>query len=141
MMCRLHGKGRVVYFPWDIDRTFWEVLSPDHGRLLANAVRWAAGEPQPCTVEGPGLIDLAIWKQKASATVHMVNLTNPYAMKGPFREIIPVASQKIRFRCTTPPRTAKYLVAGTEAKFTHRDGWLETDTPPISLHEVLALDL
>ena len=29
------GKGRVVYFPWDIDRTFWEVLSVDHLKLLA----------------------------------------------------------------------------------------------------------
>ena len=31
------GKGRVIYFPWDIDRTFWEVLT-DHGRILRNAI-------------------------------------------------------------------------------------------------------
>src|SRR5262249_21032392 len=28
------GPGRVAYFPWDIDRAFWEVLAVDHGRLL-----------------------------------------------------------------------------------------------------------
>ena len=33
------GAGRVAYFPWDIDRTFWEVLAVDHGKLLRNAVR------------------------------------------------------------------------------------------------------
>ena len=31
------GKGRVVYFPWDIDRVYWEVMVDDHGRLLRNA--------------------------------------------------------------------------------------------------------
>ena len=44
------GKGRVVYFPWDIDRTFWEVLSVDHLKLLRNAVDWAANEPRPVAV-------------------------------------------------------------------------------------------
>ena len=38
------GAGRVVYFPWDIDRTFWEVLGVDHGKLLRNAVEWATNE-------------------------------------------------------------------------------------------------
>ena len=26
------GRGRVVYFPWDIDRVYWEVMVDDHGR-------------------------------------------------------------------------------------------------------------
>jgi hypothetical protein len=38
------GGSRIVYFPWDIDRTFWEVLSLDHARLLRNAIEWATNE-------------------------------------------------------------------------------------------------
>ena len=40
------GAARVAYFPGDIDRSFWEVLDPDHGRILANTVRWALNEPE-----------------------------------------------------------------------------------------------
>jgi hypothetical protein len=52
---RTVGNSRIVYIPWDIDRTFWDVMCIDHGRLLRNAIRWAANEPQPVEVEGPGL--------------------------------------------------------------------------------------
>ena len=82
------GEGRVVYFPWDIDRSFWEILCIDHGRLLTNAVEWATNEERPATVTGPGVLDVTVWRQKESMTVHLVNLTNPMMMKGPIRELI-----------------------------------------------------
>ena len=83
------AESRVVYVPWDIDRTFWDVMCVDHLRLLQNAIRWAANEPPPVVVEGPGLIDVTVWRQRDSITVHLVNLTNPMMMKGPLREVIP----------------------------------------------------
>ena len=43
-LAQQYGKGRVVYFPWDIDRIFWEILAVDHWKLLRNAVDWAANE-------------------------------------------------------------------------------------------------
>ena len=53
---RRFGKGRVVYFPWDIDRVYWEVMVDDHGRLLRNAIDWALDEERPVTVTGPGVL-------------------------------------------------------------------------------------
>ena len=85
----LTAAGRVVYFPWDIDRTFWEVLSVDHFKLLHNAVEWATNEEPPVSVSGVGVLDVTAWRQKNSMTVHLVNLTNPMMMKGPLRELIP----------------------------------------------------
>ena len=55
---RRFGKGRVVYFPWDIDRVYWEVMVDDHGRLLRNAIDWALNEERPVTVTGPGVLDV-----------------------------------------------------------------------------------
>ncbi len=141
VICRGFGKGRVVYFPWDIDRTFWEVLSPDHGRLLANAVRWALNEEPLLVLEGPGLVDAAVWRQASSLTVHLVNLTNPYALKGPIREHIPLPPQRLALRCEKRPRRARWLWQDREARFDYRNGRLETQTPPIAFHDVLALDL
>ncbi len=82
------SSSRIVYFPWDIDRTFWEVLSTDHFKLLRNAVEWATNEAPVVTVTGPGVLDVTVWRQNASLTVHLVNLTNPMMMKGPVRELL-----------------------------------------------------
>ena len=53
---RQFGKGRVVYFPWDIDRVYWEVMVDDHGRLLRNAIDWALDEERPVTRDRPGRV-------------------------------------------------------------------------------------
>jgi hypothetical protein len=139
---RQAGKGRVVYFPWDVDRTFWDVLNFDHAKLLHNAVAWSAGEPAPATIEGPGILDVAVWSQKNSMTVHLVNLTNPMMMKGPVREVIPLSSQKVRIRVPSGRRVTKVhlLVAGTELPLREEDGAIAVEVPTIHVHEVIALD-
>lgn len=135
--------GRVVYFPWDIDRVFWEVMALDHGTLLRNSVEWAAGEERPVSVRGPGVLDVTIWRQKSSMTVHLVNLTNPMMMKGPFRELLPVGAQEVKVRLPAGRKVerVRLLVSDAVPRTTVRSGALELTVPSVLLHEVIAIDL
>ncbi|MFN7936468.1 MAG: beta-galactosidase trimerization domain-containing protein [Bryobacteraceae bacterium] len=137
------GKGRVVYFPFDLDRTFWEVLSTDHLRLLKNAVEWAHGEEQPLIVEGQGVMDISLWMQKDSITAHLVNLTNPMMMKGPVREILPSPPQRVRIRIPQGRRAGKaqFLVSGGTPVTRTTGSVLEVQVPSVGVHEVIAIDL
>jgi hypothetical protein len=137
------GRGRVVYFPWDVDRVFWEVMSVDHGTLLANAVDWATNEERPVTVSGPGLLDVTIWRQKQSLTVHLVNLTNPMMMKGPIREVLPLPAQRVRVKLPDGARPGKVqlLVANQTPRVEASPGYLDVTVPTIIDHEVVAIDL
>jgi hypothetical protein len=139
----MESNGRVAYFPWDIDRTFWEVLCVDHFKLLRNAVEWTANEPPPVTVSGPGVLDVTAWKQKNSFTVHLVNLTNPMMMKGPVRELIPVSEQQVRLRLPDGARVSRVhlLAADRKPQFTQRGRELHIVVPSILDHEVVAVDL
>jgi len=134
---------RVAYFNWDIDRTYWEVLSPDHGMLLRNAVDWATGGERPVFVDGQGLIDVTLWKQKQSMTVHLVNLTNPMTMKGPFRELIAIGEQKVRVKLPDgmKPKRVHLLKADRAAEQRLERGWLNVRVPSVLDHEVIAIDV
>jgi hypothetical protein len=141
------GQSRIVYFPWDIDRTFWEVMDVDHGKLLANAVRWALNEDPVVTVTGPGVLDVTVWRQKESMTVHLVNLTNPMMMKGPFRELIPIGEQKVRVRLPRDQKVKRVqLLVGAkslraEESAANSERYLAVAVPTILAHEVIAVDL
>ncbi|MGB6744062.1 MAG: beta-galactosidase trimerization domain-containing protein [Terracidiphilus sp.] len=139
---RQAGQGRVVYFPLDIDSTFWEVMNVDHAKLLRNAVLWAANEPMPVTVEGRGVVDVSIWGQRNSMTVHLVNMTNPMMMKGPVREVIPLSGQKLLIRVPDGRRVSKVhlLAAGKPVPYREENGAIALEVPTIDVHEVVALD-
>ena len=136
------GSSRIVYFPWDIERTFWDALCVDHRTLLANAIAWSMNEEQPVTVTGPGLLDITVWQQKESMTVHLVNLTNPMTMKGPFREFFAVPEQRIKVRLPESARVknVQLLVRDQMPQSEVTAGYIMVTVPSILDHEVIAID-
>jgi hypothetical protein len=135
--------GRVAYFPWDLDRTYWEVLSVDHFKLMRNAVAWATPEEPPVTVQGPGVLDVTVWQQARSLTVHLVNLTNPMMMKGPVRELLPVGEQEVRLKLPEGARVKRVqlLAANRSIRATRHGHELRLKVPVVLDHEIVAVDL
>jgi hypothetical protein len=137
------GRSRVVYYPMDLDRTFWEVLSSDHLVLLRNAVQWAMNGAQPLQVHGKGLLDVALWKQRASMAAHLVNLTNPMSMKGPYREIYPAGPFEVEIEVPSDAKAkaVKLLTAATAVPYRMRNGRIVVEVPKVEVHEVIAIDI
>lgn len=137
------GSSRIVYFPWDIDRTFWEIMCVDHLTLLANAISWGMNEQQPVIVTGSGVLDVTIWRQKKSMTIHLVNLTNPMTMKGPYRELFPVPEQIVKIKIPQGYRvTHVHLLVSKQIPRSELEAdYLTVSVPSILDREVIAIDL
>jgi hypothetical protein len=135
--------GRVAYFPFDIDRTFWEVLSGDHLQMLRNTVLWANDEAPTIEVDGPGLLDVTAWKNAGAITVHLVNLTNPMAMKGPYRDFFPVGPHTVRLRMPSgvQAKSARLLAADKVVALEHTGALVTVKVPSILDHEVVAIEI
>jgi hypothetical protein len=135
------GKGRVAYFNGDIDRAFWQIMSADHSQLIRNTIRWVLEEEPIVSVDGPGLVDVSAWRQEKSMTIHLVNLTNPMMMKGPFRELIPI---DVRVTVRIPEQwkvtRGKLLMQGDRIPGAAN---ARQFTVPVNIvdHEIIALDL
>jgi hypothetical protein len=89
------------------------------------------------------VLDVTVWRQSSSITVHLVNLTNPMMMKGPFREFIPAGEQRVRLRIPPGEKVSgvQLIVSGLKPSI-HRDGpYLDVIVPSVLVHEVVAIDL
>lgn len=141
------GAGRVVYFPWDIDRLYWDVMAHDHSLLLRNAITWALNEPAPITVTGPGMFDVTVWQQKSaqheSLTVHLVNLTNPMAMRPNMHELIPSHPQHVELEIPKGKRPTAVHTLMKPGPIPHQQtgNILRFTVPSILDYEVIAIDL
>jgi hypothetical protein len=135
-------KGQVAYLAADIDRRFFRDNLPDHGDLLANLVRWAAGASIPLAIEGRGLVDCHLYRQPRARdrrVLHIVNLTSAGAWRAPVDELIPIGPLKVRVKAPASRARVRLLVAGAERAITARDGWVEFEIPSILDHEVAVI--
>lgn len=138
----INDQSRIVYFPGDIGATFANGMATDLATVINNAVEWATNEPQPVTVNGPGILDITCWKQANSMTVHMLNCTNPFMLHSSYREDIPIGSQRVTIRIPEGENVGevKLLVAGKTPEVERAGNVLTITVPQIIDHEVIAVD-
>ena len=137
------GAGRVVYFPWDIDRIFWEVLAVDHGLLLAQ--RRAVGDRRGAAGRGQGPRRARRDRLAAGGLDDRApgQPDEPDDDEGP----VPRADPGRRAAGDGPaPRRAKarrvqLLVAGREVPVAQDGTRLSVTVPSIRDLEVVAIDL
>jgi hypothetical protein len=135
--------SRVVYMPADIDRRYARDNNPDHGDLLANAVRWAAGEDGvPLKVDGRGLLDWHVYRQTSRLVLHCVNLTNEGAWRAPIDELIPVGPLRVQVRMPDGlrARRVRCLVAGSTPAPRTQGAWTQFDLTSVLDHEVMVIE-
>ena len=138
----LPGGSRVAYLAADVDRGYARHHHPDHGRLLANLVRWAAHDDVPLAVEGAGVVDCHLYRKDDALVLHLVNLDQGGAWRGRLQELTPSGPFDVRVRVPTDltPTRASFLVGGSETALSRDDGWVSFGVDRIADHEVVVLD-
>jgi hypothetical protein len=141
VVVRQTEKGRLVYFPGDIERTMWLSGSTDLSRLLQNSIRWVAGPGAPVSIEGRGLVEVFAWETEPGFAVHVLNYTNPNVHRGWVREFYPIGEQKVSMRLPEGRhvRRVELLRAGRTIPFKATGGVVEFTIPSVDDYEVAAL--
>ena len=132
--------NQVAFMPADIDTRYGRDNLPDHGDLLANLVRWAAGDSIPLEVLGPGLLDCNVYTQPGRIIIHIVNLSNTGRM--PIEEYLPVGPLTIRLKLPkdVSPRQLRFAVSGITVVPKVEKGWAAFQLNSVSDHELVILE-
>ncbi len=99
-------------------------------------------EPAP-RVHGLGMFDITAWRQKDSMTLHLVNLTNPMAMRPNIHELIPSQLQVVEVQRRAGKRVGKVQTLLKEGPMPHQvtGDTLKFTVSSVLDYEVVAIDL
>ena len=136
---RAGGSGRVAFLPADLDRRYGRENLPDHGDVLANLVRWAAGDTMPLRVEGAGFVDCHLYRQDKRFVLHLVNLTSAGTWRAPVDELIPVGPLHVSVRMPAVS-SVQMLVSMRPTRAVVRNGWASFDVEKVADHEVAVIN-
>lgn len=136
------GPSRIAFLPAGIDRRFAREHLTDHGDLLANLIRWAAGDSLPFSVKGPGFLDCHLYHQESRLILHIVNLTSAATWRAPLEEVIPVGPIDVHLQLPSAlrPSVARLLVTSRTQPISIRGNTLALQLPLIRDHEVVCVE-
>lgn len=135
------GKSRTVWFPGDVERTYWVTGHGDILRLLHNALRWVSHGEQVLQVSGPGLMEVFGWETEPGYAIHLLNYTSPNAHHGWLEAVAAVGPQVVRMRLPAGVRvrSVELLKAGEKTEFVVEEGALRFTVPMVQEYEVAAV--
>ncbi len=142
VLFRQIGESRIVYFPGDIERSYWRSGNTDLCQLLINSVRWLLERhPAPISVKGTGLLETFAWETEPGFALHILNYTNPNAMRPFVSQLYPVGPFQVQIQLPGHRKTTsvRALRSQRNLPFRSREGAIEFEVPSVEDYEVVAL--
>jgi hypothetical protein len=141
IVLRESGKSRTVWFPGDIERTYWITGQSDLLRLLENAIRWVSHDERVVQVDGPGLIEVFCWETSPGYAVHLLNYNTPNAFHGWVQTESPVGPQRVTMALPggVSVKAVELLRSGQKPAFAFRNQVLQFTVASLGDYEVAAI--
>jgi len=141
------GKGRVVYFASSLETVYLKRGYPYAQKLLANATRWAGGEPQ-ITACAPVSIEVTAYRQpnKNRIIVHLTNFQTELSRSitgapSVIREIMPAYDIIVSVKVPEGAKISEVYLAPErerlEFEFDH--GRLRIKVPKVDIHKMVVI--
>jgi len=143
VVLREMGSSRLVYFPGDIERTFWLTGHGDLLRLVNNAIRWVTKDESVVHVEGDGWIEIFAWETAPGYAVHLLNYTNPNAQHGWLDSTYPLGTQRVTMKLPSAVKvkSVELLRAENTVPFRFEQDVLSFTIPGVKDYEVAAINI
>lgn len=134
------GKGRVVYLPGRFDAIQCDRVTPAIERLLANAARWAAGEPAPVEARADSPVAVTSFDQPERRVLHLVSLAGDTLYRSDV--VAPAGRVTVKLEIPAGRGIAKVrrLWAGKEATFQTAGHTATVVLEGVGQYEVLAVE-
>ncbi|MBL8820165.1 MAG: hypothetical protein JNL58_29345 [Planctomyces sp.] len=153
---RHSGQGRVAYFPLAVDAAMWSYSYPFLREMLANGIRWAAGEPPQIKIRAPRCVQVTFKTRLNSDGVsetilHFFNNVNSTAHAGLPANDVPLRDETIAIHGIEVHVSTQYKALLTSSKARIQpgdravesvleDGELIYRLPPLEIHFMLVLE-
>ncbi len=146
------GGGRVAYIAADIGQAYFVTPYQYERKLIANSIRWAAGDAKPpVKVTAPMCVQATFYEQSFDGThrrvVHLLNEINttgaralPEGNSSMREEIVPISGIKVAF--TDPNIKRVHLEPeGQDLQITKTTDGAEVTVPELKLHSMVVAEM